>query len=445
MWLNIKWYDGAGTLLREDGEYGELTVDIDGDGVVDDTVETILDLHGANTEIYEAHYAVTKEWAAIIQALHGADFALSYDRVTGLPDCTVGDFLADASADCGGNYHETFHFALNNYVAKDNRIPPYEMSYTKAQERNALPVPATRYPRTGDAYVHYDDVVLNPPAGAESATIDLLYQGTSWEYIQFLDKANNGQNAFLGGEGEAMLDAWLNADVVKSTGDPITGVLDVPAGSGDYTMVPPVLMASAQWGTPPVCVPTPGQESTETSCNDGVDNDCDGFTDAADSDCAPTCVPNETPEATCDDGIDNDCDGLFDCDDSNCTDDPACQTGMACTDYPDKGSCQNDPACEWIGSPKNGSCQDAAEVCNDGIDNDGDGAIDCADSDCTNDPACSTGACNDNGVCESGEDCNSCASDCAGVTGGKPANRYCCGNGVLEGPEGDGSVCDGNF
>jgi hypothetical protein len=32
-----------------------------------------------------------------------------------------------------------------------------------------------------------------------------------------------------------------------------------------------------------------------------------------------------------------------------------------------------------------------------------------------------------------------------GKLGGNPAGRYCCGNGVVEGPEGDGSICDGNF
>jgi beta-lactamase superfamily II metal-dependent hydrolase len=48
------------------------------------------------------------------------------------------------------------------------------------------------------------------------------------------------------------------------------------------------------------------------------------------------------------------------------------------------------------------------------------------------------------GVCDPGEDCGSC-SDCAGRTGGKPANRYCCGDGTAQGPEGDGSVCDGNY
>jgi uncharacterized repeat protein (TIGR01451 family) len=85
------------------------------------------------------------------------------------------------------------------------------------------------------------------------------------------------------------------------------------------------------------------------------------------------------------------------------------------------------------------------EICDNGIDDDGDGAVDCADSDCSGDPACQTGACNNDGVCDPGEDCLSCANDCAGVTSGKPANRYCCGNGVAEGPEGDGSVCDGNY
>jgi hypothetical protein len=105
----------------------------------------------------------------------------------------------------------------------------------------------------------------------------------------------------------------------------------------------------------------------------------------------------------------------------------------------------------WEGSPKNGSCLDAGggtptEICDNGIDDDGDGATDCDDSDCTNDPACQPPtACDNDGVCEVGEDCLSCANDCAGVTGGKPSGRYCCGNGIQEGPEGDGVICDGNY
>lgn len=352
MWLNIKWYDDQGKLVGEDGEYGSLTVDLDGDGQIDDTVETILDLDGTNTEIYEAHYSITKEWAVIVQALHGPDFALSYDRVTGIPDCTVGGFLADASEGCSGDYHNTFHFAINNYVSSDNRIPPYGMSYDEARKRNALPVPETRYTRNGDTYVHSDNVLLSPPANAVYANIDLLYQGTSWEYIQFLRKANNGTNAFLGNEGDTMMDAWLNADVVNSQGNQITGVMMV---NGDYKMVPPVVMASVDWGIPPACNPT---EDPEVTCDDGVDNDCDGFIDASDTDC---------------------------------------ETGQDCSVYQDRGSCNNDPTCEWQGSPKNGQCvsnvcvpEGPTEVtCNDGVDNDCDGLVDCADTaDCGGDPAC---------------------------------------------------------
>ena len=120
MWLRIKWYDtsvSTDTPIHVDGDYGNLqtSLDINGDGVAGETdidvVETILDLDGTNTEIYEAHYSITRDWAGILDALHGADFVLSYDRETGLPDCTVGEFLASDPAGtghCEGNYHETF-------------------------------------------------------------------------------------------------------------------------------------------------------------------------------------------------------------------------------------------------------------------------------------------------------------------------------------------------
>lgn len=81
--------------------------------------------------------------------------------------------------------------------------------------------------------------------------------------------------------------------------------------------------------------------------------------------------------------------------------------------------------------------------CSDAADNDCDLLTDCADGDCSTDPACLS-ACNGNGICESGEDCDTCASDCDSLSTGRPTRRYCCGNGVVEGPEPDGR-CDGNF
>jgi len=96
--------------------------------------------------------------------------------------------------------------------------------------------------------------------------------------------------------------------------------------------------------------------------------------------------------------VDNDCDGLTDCaDTADCGADPACQGG-SCDTITDKGTCNNDPTCEWVGSPQNGSCQDAAVCvpdetpeasCTDGVDNDCDGLTDCDDTaDCGADPAC---------------------------------------------------------
>jgi len=93
-------------------------------------------------------------------------------------------------------------------------------------------VPADQYgnPSTGGTYEYWDQVLLSPPAGAVYADIALLYQPTSWEYIQFLYNAGkNGSDAFLAQEGAYLLDAWLN-----------TG------------MAEPYVMASATWGTPPV-------------------------------------------------------------------------------------------------------------------------------------------------------------------------------------------------
>ncbi len=220
MWLNIKWYDDADLLLREDGEYGPIIADIDG---IPTQVDTILDLNGTNTKIYEAHYGMTQEWANQLLAIgKPTSHPLSYHRLTGAVDTTLGDLAEQAP----GTYHETFHFVLNNKVIKDNRIPPYEMSYDDARARNALPVPAAQYgdPGPGGSYNYWDEVSLNPPAGAAYAAIDMLYQPTSWEYIQFLYLGNNKQNAFLANEGDYMLEAWLN-----------TG------------MAVPYVMASASW------------------------------------------------------------------------------------------------------------------------------------------------------------------------------------------------------
>lgn len=223
MWLNIKWYDSNNVLVQEEGAYGTVDVLIDG---VQTSVETILDPE--HTRIYEAHYGMTQEWARQLIALgYSPDMVLGYDRLTGEVDETLGDLATESP----GESEETFHFVLNNIVIKDNRIPPYQMHYDAAKARNALPVPASLYgnPDPGGVYNYWDEVSLSPPDGAMYAKIQLMYQPTSWEYIQFLYLAGNGENTFLANEGAALLDAWLN-----------TG------------MATPYIMASATWGEAPV-------------------------------------------------------------------------------------------------------------------------------------------------------------------------------------------------
>jgi hypothetical protein len=66
-------------------------------------------------------------------------------------------------------------------------------------------------------------------------------------------------------------------------------------------------------------------------CGNGKDDDCDGKTDCADSDCAssPACSCVPTGPEICGNGIDDDCDGLADCADSDCAMSTACVT-VAC-------------------------------------------------------------------------------------------------------------------
>jgi hypothetical protein len=153
-------------------------------------------------------------------------------------------------------------------------------------------------------------------------------------------------------------------------------------------------------GTTCSCVVDGGTaEASEVSCGDSRDNDCDGLVDCQDSSCAgQTCgtgkrcsqnvctclVDGGVPQATealCADGVDNDCDGLIDCADPNCA----------------------------------ASCATAETNCLDNVDNDGDGKTDCADPDCQH-KACASG---------------SAASLCCGTVcrnlGNDPANCGQCG------------------
>ena len=102
-----------------------------------------------------------------------------------------------------------------------------------------------------------------------------------------------------------------------------------------------------------------------------------------------------TSPEDCTNGLDDDGDGLIDCEDPSCTDDPTCP-----------------------------------EICDNSVDDDADGDIDCGDSECLCDPACAPFPPEDcgNGIdddCDGDTDCND--SDCASV---EPCVETICNDGL---------------
>lgn len=160
---------------------------------------------------------------------------------------------------------------------------------------------------------------------------------------------------------------------------------------------------------PPPAVGTaydPPAPTRETNCGDHLDDDRDGLTDCADADCfdAPACEAGgseENTEAACRDWLDNDGDGSVDCDDQDCqrpeitschgswSGGGSLSSGLALTppsqDLPELAEGQSLEDLIGTGNDRDGERSD--ESCSDGIDNDLDGATDCADIGCRVDPS----------------------------------------------------------
>jgi hypothetical protein len=188
----------------------------------------------------------------------------------------------------------------------------------------------------------------------------------------------------------------------------------------------------------PSCSDCIATEETEISCTDGEDNDCDGLADCADPDCSggPDCTTcpdadvdgftdadcggldcddsdasiNPGAQETCDDFVDNDCDGDADCVDSDCSTDPYCEP--PCWD--NDGDFYYDVACGGD------DCDDgdesinpgADESCNDFFDNNCDELVDCDELTCSSDPVCQKQCLPKRAPCTSDAEC--CSGKCRG-------------------------------
>ena len=146
MWVNVKFYNSPGKILKEIGRYGPKKDRLLGKDV---TVPTVLDPE--QTNVYEILMAMSKAQAKAFGKKPG----------------------------------KSFHFVLNDTIAKDNRIPPKGFNNSAFAEHLSAPV-GVEY----EDGQHWDDMALKVPAGCSKITADLMYQSTSWEYMKFLVEEN---------------------------------------------------------------------------------------------------------------------------------------------------------------------------------------------------------------------------------------------------------------
>ncbi len=185
-------------------------------------------------------------------------------------------------------------------------------------------------------------------------------------------------------------------------------VADVRAGVAYYIVVDTFSGRGRSYGLTLACPST-----TELTCGDARDDDLDGATDCADSDCsgqscggtrvcinrACACPTGRTSESACTDTTDDDCDGAIDCADPDCTNVSCGISGRRC----------GGGVCACPGGVSETACADSA-------DNDCDGLVDCADANCAgascgaNGVRCSANAC----VCPGGATETTCTDGADG-------------------------------
>jgi hypothetical protein len=147
MWLNVRFLDGQSNLLLERGEYGDKPDRVRGSLV---RVPTLL--NPEDTRVYECKPAIS---AAQAQKYHQAP-------------------------------GPSFHFILNDTIAKDNRIPPRGFRKSAFEAHLAAPIGADY----ADGQ-YWDTVEFALPPGTQQVEVRLLYQSVSWEYLKFLVEENH--------------------------------------------------------------------------------------------------------------------------------------------------------------------------------------------------------------------------------------------------------------
>ncbi len=160
MWLQVEGYDADCNLVYTSGAYNNSTGILEG-------------YHSDPTlKVYEAEQGLSEDWAAEL----------------GLP---AGP---------------SFHFALNNEIVSDNRIPPRGYAFEAYNSLEAAPyTDSNPDPELYADGQYWDTTQYTLPAEATWGNVRLVYQTASREYIEFLreNNPNEGQN-----NGEILFELW---------------------------------------------------------------------------------------------------------------------------------------------------------------------------------------------------------------------------------------------
>lgn len=158
MWINLVAYDDQDNIIYESGAYDFDTAILNTDG----------------TKIYEAKLGMTQTMADV------------------------------ANSNNNGHYNysagESFHFALNNTIIKDNRIPPRGFTNANFEMVQAAPV--------GYTYIdgsYSDKTTYSLPSHTHEVKAKLYYQTISKEYVEFLKEKNYTDNL-----GNDLYTLWAN-------------------------------------------------------------------------------------------------------------------------------------------------------------------------------------------------------------------------------------------
>lgn len=220
MWINVKVYDEELSLLQERGRYDPATADL--------TVE--------DTKVYES--------------ILGVDAAVA--AATGIPE------------------GKGFHFAINNFMVKDNRIPPRGFTNAAYRTIQAAPV-GVEYP---DGQF-WDHTRFRLPIGAASVTVHVYYQTSSKEYVTFLRDENHTDQA-----GLTLYNQWeltgKSPPVLMATASSALASFVIGDVNADNRVN---LEDYAVYANP--CAANPGEASLYTDCAQ-LDFDADGDVDLFD-------------------------------------------------------------------------------------------------------------------------------------------------------------------